>query len=175
MKKNSKQTKIFPCEFWSANLISSWHDFTLTRHETLRPVLPGAPLRPRHRCIAHFHNHSGAHADTSVAGMGTYVLHVPLLISASVPLAVWSSSGRTVWRAEAGWSCPLRSPSLSGSKTFGVKHHYAHSRRSRPALIDPSWHRRGQWNGEKKTKLLPPLLIRPKSDLCRLCCRKQLF
>lgn len=47
------------------------------------------------------------------------VHRVLLLISASVLLAVRSSPGRTVWRAEAGWSCPHGSPSPSDSKPSG--------------------------------------------------------
>lgn len=151
-----KKPITFSHEFWRANLISRWHDFTL------RPVQPGNPLRLRLCCIAHAYNHSGAHADASVASTLTYVLRVPLLISASVPLAVRSSPGRTVWRAEAGWSCLLRSPSLSGSKPSGSKLTTLPLEGfGRPWLIPPGTVEAG---GMEKGKLQPPQLhIRHKS------------
>lgn len=151
-----KKPKTFSHEFWSANLISRWHDFTL------RPVQPGDSLRLRLRCIAHAYNHSGAHADASVASPLTYVLRVPLLISASVPLAVRSSLGRTVWRAQAGWSCLLRSPSLSGSKPSGSKlTTLPLEGLGQPWLIPPGT---VEASGTEKGKLQPPQLhIRHKS------------
>lgn len=119
-KQKSKKTNNLKTLVSSEAIILSHGDITLlSQNMKLRPVQPGSLPRPRLCCTAHAHNHSRAHADASVASTVTHVLPVPPLFSASVPLAVRSSPGRTVWRAEAGWNCPLRSPSLSGSKPSG--------------------------------------------------------
>lgn len=92
---------------------------------------------PTHTTRCHFTNKTHTHTDMKSSS------HCSSLLP-------WLSSPVQVGRPESGGRLNLSAPLtvIVRQQTHRVTHNFTSSPRPQLGLIDPTWHRGGQWNGE---------------------------